>query len=190
MHDKDATPIEAIDFETQHESAQANKESKQALNHKPVLWFSFITLLLCTALVFLFLPKYVENSRQKTSVEKKDAPPLEGLVNERSNEKLVEPVVEQEPNFSAEELNALKQNSEELLLQLINIQKLLESKAVEKWAGEEFKIALTLGSSGDEYFRKQKYTAAISSYKDVIITICCRIKISCLIYTYSSSGCI
>ena len=168
MHDKDATPIEAIDFETLQESREANKEPKQALNHKPILWFAFIALLLCAVIVFLFLPKYVENSRQNNSAEQIEEPPLLELPEEISPEEIL---VEPAPELSTEELNALKQEAEDLLLQLIDKQKLLESKAVKKWAEEEFKIALTLGSSGDEHFQKEKYTSAIASYKDAIMVL-------------------
>jgi hypothetical protein len=177
MHDKDATPIEAIDFETLEESSRAAKESKQALNRKPILWFTFIALVLCAVLVFLFLPKYVENNKQRNSAEQIDEPPLAVLPKEISPgeinpvEILVAPIPEQGSELSPEELSAQKQEAEELLLQLIDKQKLLESKAVKKWAQEEYKIALTLGSSGDEHFRKQKYTSAISSYKDAVMIL-------------------
>lgn len=167
MHDKNSTPIEAIDFETLDESTQENKQSKQALNHKPILWFCFISLLLSAIIVFLFLPKYVENNSQSNSAEKIEAPPLEVLPEETSPEELLVEV-EPEPKLSAEEISKLKQQAEDLLLQLIEKQKLLENKAVKQWAEEEFNIALALGSSGDESFRKQNYTSAISSYQDAV----------------------
>lgn len=168
MHDKDATPIEAIDFATRQEPRDPNKESKQALNRKPILWFAFIALLLCAAIVFLFLPKYVENNRQNNFAEQIEEPPLTELPKEINP---VEILVEPTPELSPEELSTLKQEAEELLLQLIDRQKFLESKAVKKWAEEEFKIALTFGSSGDEHFRKEKYTSAMASYKDAMMIL-------------------
>ena len=172
MHDKNSTPIEAIDFETLEESAHENKNSKQALNHKSILWFSFAALLCFVAIVFLFLPKFVENSKQNNAAKKVETPVLEiPSAEEIPEELLVEAEPEIEPELSAEEISKLKQQAEELLLQVIEKQKLLESKAIKKWAEDEFRIALTLGSSGDEYFRKQKYTSAITSYKEAIIIL-------------------
>lgn len=168
MHDKDATPIEAIDFETRQESAQENKKSKHALNHKPILWFAFIALLLCAAIVFLFLPKYVENSSKPNTVEKIEEPPFEEFPKEIIPK---ESFVEAAPKLSPEELNELKQEAEALLLQLIEKQKLLEKKAVKKWAEDEFNIALTLGTSGDEQFRKNNYAAAITSYQNSLMVL-------------------
>jgi len=170
MHDKNATPIEAIDFKTLQESAEQNKESKPSLNIKPILWFTFISLLLCALIVFLLLPKYVADKRSKDTPENQtqiETPALAELSQavEEEPEPLQEPLV----TLSPEQISALKQQAEVLLLELIEKQKLLENKAVKKWANEEFKIALTLGSSGDEHFRKQAYQQAIAAYKDAVV---------------------
>jgi len=171
MHDKDATPIEAIDFETLQQPATQSKESKQGLNSKTVLWFAFIVLLLGALVVFLFLPKYVNEARNAETVTEQtqiDTPPLVELPEAMQEQAVAEPIKEPLVELSPEELSALKQEAEALLLQLIEKQKLLESKAIQKWAGEEFKIALSLGSNGDEHFRKTEYPQAIAAYKDAV----------------------
>ena len=174
MHDKDATPIEAIDFETLQPEVKQSKQSTRWQNKKPILWLAFILLLLCTLIVFSLLPKYVADQRNHEETENLqafEAPPLAELP-EAVEEVFVEesaqdPVV----TLSPEELSALKLEAEELLLQLIEKQELLETKAVKKWAEQEFKIALELGSSGDEHFRKQQYNNAIASYKDAVMIL-------------------
>ncbi len=169
MHDKNATPIEAIDFKTLQESAEQKKESKPSLNNKPILWFTFISLLLCALIVFSFLPKYVAENRNKDAAEnqtKIETPSLDEL--SQTVEEEPQPLQEPLAALSSEQVSALKQQAEELLLELIEKQKLLENKAVKKWANEEFKIALALGSTGDEHFRKQAYQQAIAAYKDAV----------------------
>ena len=174
MHDKDATPIEAIDFETLQQPATQSEESKQGLSSKTVLWFAFIALLLCVLVVFLFLPEYINETRNAeiaTEQTQIDTPPLAELPEAIQKQAVAE--TEQKPlvELSPEELNELKQEAEVLLLQVIEKQKLLESKAVQKWAGEEFKIALSLGSNGDEHFRKTEYPQAITAYKDAVMVL-------------------
>ncbi|MDH3608118.1 MAG: hypothetical protein OEQ24_02595, partial [Gammaproteobacteria bacterium] len=147
MHDKDATPIEAIDFETLQQSTKRSKESKQNLNSKTILWFAFILLLLCALVVFLFLPKYVDEIRNANTVADQtqiETPSFEELPEAIEEIPVSEPLQEPLVELSPEKLSALKQEAEALLLQLIEKQNLLESKAVQKWASEEFKIALSL----------------------------------------------
>lgn len=171
MHDNDATPIEAIDFETLQQAAKQSKESKQGLNSKTVLWLSFIALLLCALVVFLFLPKYVNESRNADNATDEmqiETPSLTELPEFKEEQAVEDPIQESRVELSPEELSALKQQAEALLLQLIEKQKLLESKAVQKWAAEEFKIALSLGTNGDEHFRKTEYSQAIVAYKDAV----------------------
>ncbi len=163
MHDKDATPIEAIDFESLQTPSEQSNESSRSVNTKPILWFIFIFLLLCAILVFVFLPKYVAEKRA-TSTPNPSTQIESPAVEELAIEAVQEPVKE----LSIEELNALKQEAEELLLKIIDRQKLLENKAVKKWAADEFKIAETSGSEGDEHFRKKEYTQSIASYEDAI----------------------
>ncbi|MEJ2115624.1 MAG: hypothetical protein P8X88_06160, partial [Gammaproteobacteria bacterium] len=168
MHDKDATPIEAIDFETLQTDNKQSNQSNQRLNSKPILWSTFIFLLICVLVVFLFLPEYIpkkQHQKLASSQQTRELPPTAELP--EAGVEIIESVAE----LSTEELDALKQEAEKLLLQLITKQKLLESKAVKKWAREEFEIVLTHGSSGDELFRKIKYQQAITAYKDAIIIL-------------------
>lgn len=169
MHDKNATPIEAIDFKTLQESAGENKESKPNFNNKPFLWFIFISLLLCALIVFSLLPKYVAEKHNKAASQNQTQIESPSLVKptqavEEEPELLQVPLVSLPPKH----ISALKQQAEALLLKLIEKQKLLENKAVKKWANEKFNIALTLGSTGDEHFRKQAYQQAIAVYKDAV----------------------
>lgn len=171
MHDQDATPIEAIDFETLQNPVDQNKGPKKSVNHKAIAWFSFISLLICASSVFLFLPKCVAEKRNTDNTPKQNEIELSPATEPPQTIK-EEPVVvtEQQPvtEISPEKLSQLKQQAEELLLLLIEKQKLLETKAVKKWASEKFMTAITLGTSGDEHFRKQEYPHAITAYKDAL----------------------
>ncbi len=168
MHDKDATPIEAIDFEPQQQSTQQTEGATPLLQSKSIAWLVFIFLLLCGLMVFLFLPDYVaEKQNIEADVSEKN------ILEELSPNVIIDAEPAQEPllNLSPEEISALKLEAEERLLQIIDKQKLLESKAVKQWAAEKYNAALTLGSTGDEYYRKQEYQQAIASYDEAVIAL-------------------
>ena len=162
MQDKDATPIEAIDFDSLRSSVEQDKQQINNVKSKSVIWFAFILLVFCLLIVFIFLPKYVADKHASNSPEKSIQ------INPSTQEPVIEPIQEPVEVFTAEELHALKQEAEALLLEIINKQKLLETKAVKKWAADKFKIAETLGAEGDEYYRKKEYKKAITSYKDSV----------------------
>lgn len=174
MHDEDSTRIEAIDFEFLQQPAKHNKKSSQRLNSKLVLWFAFFSLILFALIIILFLPKYVAEKHDKNLAAEQgqiEPPPLIELSDANIEKIATEGLHESTLALSIEEVSALKQEAEEQLLQLINKQKLLESKAVKMWANEEFNIALTLGTSGDERFRKQEYQQAITYYKEAVMVL-------------------
>ena len=62
MHDKDVTPIKAIDYESLQQPAEQNP--KRSVGNKFILWFAFAFLIFCAWLVFLLLPKYVEEKHE------------------------------------------------------------------------------------------------------------------------------
>ena len=167
MHDKDATPIEAIDFETRQEPDKQSHKTSSKLTSKAILWLAFIILLLSALIVILFLPSYVSKNTLSESApqEEKQEPPI--LI-EPIDETAISSIDDAASSLSPEEMAELKQEAEKLLLVIIEKQNLLESKSVTKWAKEEFNIALTLGKSGDESFIKKDYQQAISEYKNAI----------------------
>ena len=169
MHDKDAIPIEAIDYELLQQPAE--QKPNRRVNNKFIIWFAFSFLILCALLVFVLLPSYVDKKQKVSHTEQPMQIETHPAAELNDPKTLTEPVIVSAEPLSTEERNALKQQAEELLLQIIEKQKLLESKAVKKWSSEEFKIALALGSSGDEYFRKQQYRQAITSYEEAIIVL-------------------
>ncbi len=165
MHDKDSTPIEAIDIESLQQSSKTVEPSKKNKNTKPYIWFAFLILLLCALSVIFLLPKYVAEKADESIVEDTTT-----LNNSSAEEKLKVPEPQPAPvsKLSAEKLNALKIQAEAQLLVVIEKQKLLEGKAVKKWAPDEYRIAISLGEEGDEHFRKQNFEQALISYNSTI----------------------
>ncbi len=174
MHEKKSAPIEPIDFtplQQQSKNQTTQQELKQQTNYK--IWLSLILLIICCLTVFLFLPDYVAKKRANESIAESDK---NGVTNELATEEsiLEENLAENKLDkvdkeiLSTEQLNELKLQSEELLLQVIDKQESLQLQAVTKWAEPEFKHCLNSGREGDEYFRQKNYQQAVLKYQETI----------------------
>ena len=166
MHDKDSSPIEAIEFKSLSKNpSQDSNNELHSKNNSTVVWVALVFIFICGVIVFIFLPKHIanqNNSKQDIAHIQQDNIDLEA-----SSQLPEEPEAIQN-DFSVEELAALKQQAEGLLLKVIKLQEELEMNAVKKWAAEEFKHAVAFGAAGDEYFRKQNYMKAISNYEQAV----------------------
>ena len=162
MDRKESTPIKAIDFKSLNKPSETSTNLEQKVTKNSILLITFLFLVACGVGVFLFLPQFVPERVHLPSV------PIEAVKEEPAPQNFPQPIVEEIPKLSAEEINQLKLQAENLLLKVIKKQESLLEKGVNKWAEEEFNIALSLGSSGDEYFRTQIYSDAITSYHQAI----------------------
>ena len=167
MHDNDSTPIEAIDFSSLKKEPSKETSSKQESNNKSLTWLLLSFILVCAVVVFFFLPKYVEDQKASVRSDVNNQVIVDESVPVIDAIDKIEPEIIQ-PALSAEQLNALKNQAEDLLLEIIKIQNDLEGKAVKLWAAEEYKQATAIAVKGDEFFRKQNYVDAISGYEQGI----------------------
>ena len=174
MHEKESAPIDPIDFTSLHEQSKnqtTHQEKKQTPSTK--IWLLFILLIFCGLAVFFLLPDYVAEQRNNELITdnsindtaKRKTAKKKPNLDEVTKQKPSEPETEK---LSAKQLNELKLQAEDLLLQIIEKQESLQQQAVTKWANEEFRRSQDLGTTGDEHFRKQDYQAAIQAYQETV----------------------
>ena len=160
MHENDSKPIEIIEFQSiqdQKESVYKDKPRSVVIN--PFLWIIFLILVAASVSVFFFLPKVVEKKQESAPVT------FETHKQEPALSPTSQPEIEETSTLTAEELSALKMEAEKLLVQVIKKQDSLKQKSIKKWAEEEFLKAVSMGTNGDEHYRKQEFSEAIDSYK-------------------------
>ena len=171
MQKNEPTPIEAIDFKSLQNKNAVDARQKPSVVNKSALWLAFLFLIVCGVGVFLFLPKYVAENPAPTPA------PAETI---RARPQAVEPpeppeppesIAQETPSLSTQEISALKSQTEQLLLQVIKKQETLQQQGIKKWAADDFLHAISLGAAGDEHFRKQNFTAAVSSYQQAITAL-------------------
>lgn len=166
MDENDSKPIKPIEFTSvQERKLSVNKKKPNNSIAVPILWIIFIFLIACGFSVFYFLPEVVEEIEEsKPDVTKTKSPTAD-------KPKISEPEVQIEPSLSPEELLKLKSEAERLLVLIIKKQEALQEKGVEKWAKNSFLEAVNLGTKGDEFYRKQQFDNAITTYKDTILLL-------------------
>ena len=168
MHDDDSSSIEAIDFSSLSKKSDSDTiKLKKSSSNKSIVWLLLLFVLISGSVVFIFLPKYVEE--QKTTKQ-----PVKQAEELADKTPVVQTPVEEKPSkpaLSAEQLNAFKEQAESLLLEIIGLQEELEQRAVKQWAAEEYKLAAATSTRGDELFRIQNYPEAISVYEQAILEL-------------------
>jgi hypothetical protein len=120
----------------------------------PTLVITLGALALLVVIVFFILPRWVEKQE-----------PLQPLVD------IVVPEVpdqSEEPSFTPEELETLRQEAEALLAQLLTQQGQLDRQSAVEWGGEDFERYEILARDGDDAYLSNAFYDAIPAYSKAL----------------------
>ncbi len=120
----------------------------------PTLVITLGALALLVVGVFFVLPRWVEKQE-----------PLQPLV------EIVVPEFpdqSEEPSFTSEELEALRQEAEALLTKLLTQQGQLDGQSVVEWGGENFEQYEMLAREGDDSYLRNAFYDAIPAYSKTL----------------------
>ncbi len=121
---------------------------------------AMVALLACAALIFLFWAK----SFQPTPlVAIKQTSPAADYASPQPAP--TEPGSEPLSPWNESQLAALRKNSQAILATMLEAQEQLRNKAVEKWASEDYALALSHARRGDQRYQNKQFEAAISGYQ-------------------------
>lgn len=147
--------------------------SFQRSTHITLLLAGFIILLLLAMYVIFLLPRAVEENIKDSNVNQ--IPPLASVTKQTQSSEFEKAEIAETTNKLASDTPmdntsqlADKNAAEALLTRLIELESLLNKHSVKKWAAEEFAQATEQGRIGDEYYRRQQYSQAITSFQDSI----------------------
>lgn len=76
--------------------------------------------------------------------------------------------LEQAAPFSTAQREQARQDSQDVLSELLDVKKALEEKQVSNWAADAFAAALTIAEQGDEAYQQQQYADSIALYKESV----------------------
>lgn len=117
----------------------------------PLRFAALGALAAAAAVVFIVLPRWVEEPPPPV-VEEPPAPPPE----------------QQAPLYTAEELQALQTESDDLLARLLNQQAQLDRRSVPEWGGDEYESYLQLSRDGDDAYLADAYFDSVSAYRQAL----------------------
>ena len=117
----------------------------------PLRFAALGALVATAAVVFIVLPRWVEEQPPPV-VEEAPAPPPE----------------EQAPLHTAEELQALRTESDDLQARLLNQQAQLDRRSVPEWGGDEYESYLQLSRDGDDAYLADAYFDSVGAYRQAL----------------------
>lgn len=120
----------------------------------PVRLVALGGLVVAAAVVFMWLPSWVDDQRPQEPVAEEPPPP--------------EPPEETGPVFTEEELEALREEADGLLAQLLNQQSRLDRRSAAEWGGDDFETYQELGRSGDDAYLADAFRDSVDAYEQAL----------------------
>ena len=151
-HDETIVPVEP-GFRKPGPAAR-RREPRQALS-MPVRLVALGGLVVAAAVVFMWLPNWVDDQQAQEPVAEEPPPP--------------EPREEQGPAYTAEQLEALREEADRLLAQLLNQQSQLDRRSAATWGGDDFETYQELGRSGDDAYLADAFHDSVDAYEQALV---------------------
>ena len=152
QHEETVVPIKPGLRAARADAASAPATATDQVRTRTPFWQYLAGASLIAAVVFVFalLPRLMEPSPQK---------PAAAAPAPQSNAPAA-------PQLSAEELAALKAQSDALLAKLLSQQSELDALHVDSWGGDQYARYKELGNAGEDAFLANDYAKAVASYTD------------------------
>ena len=132
-------------------------EQYQQKNHR-ILVGIFAVLLVLVAGVFFILPEYIAPA----------APELSRVIPTAPTPQRMEPEVSP---FAEAQIMAQRDDAQEILAELLELQDSLQEQGVETWAAEAYAAALAQAADGDSFYQQQQYIDAQQNYQASLLAL-------------------
>ena len=128
-------------------------DSEKAIS-TPTLVVSLGTLVVLVVVVFFVLPSWVEKQEPSQPLVEIVTPQL--------------PDQSEEPSFTPEEMETLREEAEALLAQLLTQQGQLDGQSATEWGGEDFEQYEILAREGDDAYLSNAFYDAVPAYSQAL----------------------
>lgn len=142
---------------------QQQLHALQKRNNK-VLWAIFSLLLALTGSVIFILPALVKPGGALTTTAPASVPVVTPTPAPAEPARLA---AEPAPFAAAQKLK-LRQDAQDVLAPLLDLQKSLEKQQVQQWAGDAYTAAIALAKQGDDAYGKQQFEPAVALYQQAL----------------------
>lgn len=120
----------------------------------PVRLVALGGLVVAVAVVFMWLPSWVDDQQPQEPIAEEPPPP--------------EPPEETGPVYTEEELEALREEADGLLAQLLNQQSQLDRRSAPEWGSDDFETYQELGRSGDDAYLADAFGDSVDAYEQAL----------------------
>lgn len=163
MTENDHQSIEPVSFDPGKKTpssfgkAQATVGGAHIKDKKPLLQWLFISALVLVVVLVLFLPK-----GEKTLF----SAPSSNLVTDQADGSLPQADLAEpkETPWADAQLLKARRDTQEILAELLGLQKRLESLEVERWAEQEFHTIKQIAEEGDRLYKERLFDASLEKY--------------------------
>jgi len=126
---------------------------------KSVLTWAIPALLLVLALLVVILPAVKDKQSEQTEPETISNTQLEQVINASTPE---------ETPWADAQLLKARRDTQEILSELLSVQKRLESMQVDKWALAEFNIIKLAAEEGDSLYKERQFEQSLGKYSKAL----------------------
>jgi len=126
--------------------------------HTKILWGIFSLLLVLVLGVIFILPRYIRTPDPATVA------PIVIPVERGTPQSTLSP-------FQEAQLLRERENAQNILEQILNLQSTLEGINVESWAAEAYEAALAIATEGDTAYQEQDFTGAQETYQRSLLAL-------------------
>jgi tetratricopeptide (TPR) repeat protein len=139
-------------------SPQNSKESRTSLKQSPFVWLGLGVLLTSALMVIFLLPRWVDKPEvAKVATTTADA---------RTQATKPKPINKNKvsPWEKAQE-SQLRKETQEILSQMLEAEKVLSERGVEIWAAEDYARAMQFAATGDERYNERDFASSKAEYQ-------------------------
>ncbi len=153
------TPL-AINL-TANSSPESATKPKTSLKHSPLIWLGLGVLLSSSLVVVFLLPNWVSVPEVKPAAQTSSATPAPQAARQISNKDAVSP-------WEKAQESRLRKETQDILSQMLEAQKVLSKKGVELWAGEDYALAMQYAATGDEKYNLRDFANSRVEYEKAL----------------------
>ena len=146
---------------TTNSSHDTSATSKSSLRHSPLVWLGLGALLTSALVVIFLLPRWMETPQTEKIVQA----PVESstptvTLRQAARDKI-------SPWEKAQE-SRLRKETQDILSQMLEAQKVLFERGVELWAGEDYAKAMQYAATGDERYNERDFVNSRVEYEKAL----------------------
>ena len=150
---------------TTNSSTQSPTKSLNTLKHSPLVWLGLGVVLTSTLGVVFLLPQWVDTTKTNSAEPASNSAPAvtstAAATPRPVNKKKISP-------WEKAQESQLRQETQNILSQMLEAEKELSERGVLVWAGEDYKRAMQYAAIGDKRYNERDFVSSKKEYEQAL----------------------